>query len=122
MTTNDVEPPSCGGASRSQAEPRRATVSARVARGRTLERVVRTARRGGGACAAASNGARVAPRTRPYCAATTVSCVAAAAVAWGEVVVQVTLPAAFAQEYQEPAAASCTLSVVAVVGAIVNAT
>ena len=35
---------------------------------------------------------------------------------------QVTLPAAFAQLYQEPPDASCTLSVLAVVGAIVNAT
>jgi hypothetical protein len=57
-----------------------------------------------------------------YCVATTVSCVAAATVAWGEVVLQVTLPAAFAQLYHDPPAASCALTVVAAVGAIVKAT
>ena len=118
-TTNEVEPPNCGGASRTQAVPRRASVNARLATGRNLDRA---ARRGGGECAAASRAARVDPLTAPYCAATTVSCVAAAAVACGAVVLQVTLPAAFAQLYQEPAAASCTLSVLAVVGAIVKAT
>ena len=57
-----------------------------------------------------------------YCTATTVSCVAAATVACGAVVLQVTLPAALAQVYHEPAAANCTFTVEAAVGAIVNAT
>jgi hypothetical protein len=48
--------------------------------------------------------------------------VAAATVAWGEVVLQVTLPAAFAHVYHEPAAASWILTTLAVVGAMVNAT
>ena len=57
-----------------------------------------------------------------YWAATTVSCVAAAAVACGDVVLQVTLPAEFEHEYHEPPEASCTFTVVVVVGEIENAT
>ncbi|HET7743798.1 MAG TPA: hypothetical protein VFK76_03580, partial [Gaiellaceae bacterium] len=53
-----------------------------------------------------------------YCAATTVSWVAAATVAWGEVVLHVALPAAFAHVYHDPPEASCTLSVLVVVGEI----
>ena len=50
------------------------------------------------------------------------SCVAAAAVAWGDVVLQVTLPAEFVQLYQEPPDASWTFTVLAAAGAMVNAT
>jgi len=48
--------------------------------------------------------------------------VAVATVAWGEVVLQVMLPAAFAHVYHDPAAASWILTTLAAVGAIVNAT
>jgi len=48
--------------------------------------------------------------------------VAAATVAWGEVVLQVMLPAAFAHVYHDPAAASWILTTLAAVGAIVNVT
>lgn len=121
-TTNAVEPPSWGGASSAQAAPRTTSVIARLVAGRSQRWAERLARWGDAACAAAPTPARVDPRTPSYCAATTVSCVAAAAVACGDVVLQVTLPAVFAQVYHEPAAASCTLSVLAVVGAIVKAT
>jgi hypothetical protein len=57
-----------------------------------------------------------------YCVATTVSWVAAAAVAWGDVVVQETLPAVFVHEYHDPPDASWILTVVAAVGLIVNVT
>jgi len=48
--------------------------------------------------------------------------VAAATVAWGDVVSQVTLPAAFAHVYHDPAGASWISTTLATVGAIVNAT
>jgi hypothetical protein len=57
-----------------------------------------------------------------YWVATTVSWVAAAAVACGDVVVQDTLPAVFVHEYHDPPAASWILTVVAAVGLIVNVT
>ena len=57
-----------------------------------------------------------------YCAATTVSWVAAAAVAWGEVVAHETAPAVFVHEYQAPPLESCTLVALVVAGAIVKAT
>jgi len=57
-----------------------------------------------------------------YWVATTVSWVAAAAVAWGDVVAQDTLPAVFVQEYHDPPDASWTLKVDVVVGLIVNVT
>lgn len=50
------------------------------------------------------------------------SWVAAAAVAWGEVVVQETLPEVLVHEYHEPPEASCTFTVAAVVGLIVKLT
>ena len=56
-----------------------------------------------------------------YWAATTVSWLTAAAVACGEVVAHVTLPAGFTHEYHEPPETTCTLTV-PLVGAIVNAT
>ncbi len=72
-TTNEVVPPSCGGASRSQPVPRMARVSKRLATGRNFRRAARVTRRGGGECAAASSAALVDPLIAPYCAATTVS-------------------------------------------------
>jgi hypothetical protein len=57
-----------------------------------------------------------------YWVATTVSWVAAAAVACGDVVVQETLPAVFVQAYHDPPDASWTLTVAVVVGLIVNVT
>jgi hypothetical protein len=57
-----------------------------------------------------------------YCVATTVSWLAAAAVACGETVAQVTLPAALLHEYQAPPETSCTFTVAAAAGEIVNAT
>ena len=47
---------------------------------------------------------------------------AAEAVACGEVVAQLTLPDELVQEYQEPPDTSCTLTVPAADGVIVNAT
>jgi hypothetical protein len=57
-----------------------------------------------------------------YWVATTVSWVAAAAVACGDVVVQETLPAVFVHEYHDPPDASWILTVDVVVGLIVNVT
>jgi hypothetical protein len=57
-----------------------------------------------------------------YCEATTFNEVAAAAVACGDVVAQLTLPDVFVQEYQEPPEASWTFTELAVVGLIVNET
>ena len=122
-TTNAVDPPSCGGASSHQAAPRTASVRATPVASRSRSLVQRWSCWGSATCVAAAPAlTRVDPLTASYCAATTVSCVAATAVACGVVVLQVALPAAFVQVYQEPAAASCTLSVLVVVGAIENAT
>ena len=60
--------------------------------------------------------------TARHCAATTVSCDAARAVACGEMVGHETVPAVFVQEYQVPPLASCTLTAVVVTGAIVKVT
>jgi hypothetical protein len=57
-----------------------------------------------------------------YCEATTLREVAAAAVACGDVVAQVTLPDEFVQLYHVPPVASWTFTVVAAVGLIVNVT
>jgi hypothetical protein len=67
-------------------------------------------------------GALTSLRRIAYWVATTVSWVAAAAVACGDVVVQETLPAAFVHEYHEPPDASWIFTVVAAVGLIVNVT
>src|SRR5574340_286763 len=125
-STNEVRPPSGGGAATHHRPPRsRAVVtSQRTSRVRESSRGPSAGARTDGAagsCAVRSMLAR-AIIAAGYWAATTVSCVAATAVACGDVVLQVTLPAAFAHVYHEPAGASCTLSVLVVVGEIVNAT
>ena len=121
-TTNAVAPPSCCGASSHQAAPRTTSVDSTLVTTREPLLAELWGCWGGAASATAPAFTTMDPVIAPYCAATTVSCVAAAAVACGEVVLHVALPATFVQLYHTPAAASWTLSVLVVVGARVNAT
>ena len=119
----DVEPPSWGGARNHHA----AVITAMLVTTLTTARIHPSlrARAGGAHEVHAACSGRVGETTEViarYSAATTVSCVAPAAVACGAVVLQVTLPALFVQLYHDPADASCTFTVLAAVGAIVNAT
>jgi hypothetical protein len=97
VTAYDVRPPSCGGARYHHDAPTTATVST-IPTALTIRRRI------------------------VYWVATTVSWVAAAAVACGDVVVQETLPEVFVHEYHEPPDASWIFTVVAAVGLIVKVT
>ena len=119
----DVEPPSWGGVRNHHA----AVITAMLVTTLTTARIHASlgAREGGADEVHAACSGAVGETTEVialYSAATTVSCVAPAAVACGAVVLQVTLPAVLVQLYQDPPEASCTLTVLVVVGAIVNAT
>ena len=121
--TKDVEPPSAGGATSHQAALRQASATRSQIVAATRSWLGAARRTDGATCGRAIHSMLVRAITATdYCVATTVSCVAAATVARGEVVLQVTLPAALAHVYHDPPAASCALTVVAAVGAIVNAT
>jgi len=119
---NEVEPPSWGGARSHQATATTAMLIARLAAARTLRSVRERAGGVDRVHAAASATASWETEAIRYWDATTVNWVAATAVACGAVVLQVTLPAAFAHVYQEPPAASCAFTVAAAAGEIVNAT
>jgi hypothetical protein len=121
--TNDVEPPSGGGATSHQAAPMIANVERSPTMDRKCEPFSDSGRTDGATYGRAVHSMLARAITAlDYCVATTVSCVAATTVACGEVVLHVTLPAAFAQVYHDPPAASCALTVLAAVGEIVNAT